>query len=168
MDHHRHVDPRGRENGFTLIELMVALAVLAIVSAVAVPIYTQYSVRTFRAEAQGDLLQCSQGMERHSSLQFTYAGGVDTNADGVGDANTGTLWNPTTNVLSVNICRPRTTRYVITVQAADANGFTLRATPIAGTPVATNGLVEVTAAGIQRWDKNNDGDTADAGENNWH
>jgi len=154
--------------GFTLIELLVALAILAIVSAVAVPIYTQYSVRTYRAEAQSDLLACAQGMERHASRNFTYASGVDTDADDEGDADTGTVWNPTLGTLSANLCRPKTTRYTLTVQAADADGFTMRATPIAGSPVASNGLLETDATGEQRWDKNNDTDTADAGEDNWH
>jgi type IV pilus assembly protein PilE len=160
--------PHVRVRGFTLIELLVALAILAIVSAVAVPIYTQYSVRTYRAEAQADLLGCAQGMERHSSRAFTYAGAVDSDGNGVGDADTGSLWNPTTNTGSTNICRGKTTRYRLTVQAANANAFTLRATPIAGTPVATNGLLEIDATGVQRWDKNNDGDTSDANEDVWH
>jgi type IV pilus assembly protein PilE len=146
--------------GFTLIELLVALAILAIVSAVAVPIYTQYSVRTYRAEAQGDLLACAQSMERLASRNFTYAGAVDTNADGIGDADTGAV--------SANICRPKTTRYNITVQAANANTFTVRATPIAGTPSASNGLLEMTANGTQRWDKDNDGNPGESGEDTWH
>src|SRR5262245_37856005 len=91
------------EHGFTLIELLVAMAILAIVSAVAIPIYTQYSIRTFRVEAEGDLLACAQSMERLASRNFTYAGAVDTNADGTGDADTGAV--------SANICTPKTTRY---------------------------------------------------------
>jgi type IV pilus assembly protein PilE len=146
--------------GFTLIELLVALAILAIVSAVAVPIYTQYSVRTYRTEAQTDLLGCAQSMERLASRNFTYANLVDGNGDGVPDATTGAV--------SATICTPRTTRYNITVQAANANGFTLRATPIAGTPVDDDGLIEIDGNGAQRWDNNDDGDTGDAGESDWH
>jgi len=143
-----------------LIELLVALAILAIVSAVAIPIYTQYSVRTYRTEAQSDLLGCAQGMERAASRNFTYALALDADADGTGDTSTGAV--------TANICTPRTTRYNLTVTAANANAFTLRATPITGTPVASNGLLEMDANGAQRWDKNNDGDTSDSGENVWH
>jgi type IV pilus assembly protein PilE len=153
-------DEARASRGFTLIELLVALAILAIVSAVAIPIYTQYSIRTYRTEAQGDLLDCAQSMERAASRAFTYASALDTDADGTGDTTTGAV--------TANICTPKTTRYNVTVQAADANTFTIRATPIAGSAVASNGLLEITANGTQRWDKNNDGDTADAGENVWH
>ena len=147
--------------GFTLIELLVALAILAIVSAVAIPIYTQYSIRTYRTEAQSDLLSCAQGMERAASRTFTYVNALDTDNNGVGDTASGAV--------TANICTPRTTRYTLTLQAgATANTFTLRATPVVGSPVASNGLLEMDANGTQRWDKNNDGDTADSGENVWH
>jgi type IV pilus assembly protein PilE len=147
-----------RRHGFTLIELLVALAILAIVSAIAIPFYTQYSIRTYRTDAEKDLLMCAQGMERMSSINFTYAGAVDTNADGVGDADTGPV--------SANICVPTSTNYAVAVTVADANTFTLRATPTGG-PVATNGLLEVDASGARRWDKNNNGSATDAGEGDW-
>jgi type IV pilus assembly protein PilE len=148
-----------RPQGFTLIELLVALAILAIVAAVAMPIYNGYSVRTYRTDAQKDLLACAQGMERRASAAFSYAGNVDTDGDGVGDADTGPV--------SANICTPTSINYDISVEAADANAFTLRATPTGG-PVADDGLLEYDAAGVRRWDKNNDGDTDDADETDWN
>ncbi|NJN52670.1 MAG: prepilin-type N-terminal cleavage/methylation domain-containing protein [Gammaproteobacteria bacterium] len=148
-----------RIRGFTIIELLVALAILAIVSALAIPIYTQYSIRTFRADAQKDLLLCGQGLERLASQTFTYANHVDTDADGAGDADTGPV--------SVNICTPSSFNYALTVQAADANTFTVRATP-AGGPVVGDGALEADASGARRWDKNNNGDFTDAGDDDWH
>jgi len=148
-----------RVRGFTLVELLVVLAIMAIISAIAVPIYSQYSQRTMRTDAQGDLMGCAQGMERHASQFFTYASAVDTNADLVGDADTGTVTG--------NICNPRTTQYVLALVApVNANQFTVRATPQAG-PMAGDGIIEVDAAGNFRWDENNDGDFDDAGENDW-
>ena len=142
-----------RTRGFTLVELLVALAIMAIVSAVAIPIYTQYSIRTQRTNAEKDLMMCAQSMERLASRNFTYAGLVGPGAD--------------TGAVTANICSPSTTMYTITVQAADANTFTLRATPIAGTVVASNGMLEVDASGTQRWDRNGDGDFGDTNETSW-
>jgi type IV pilus assembly protein PilE len=141
-----------RAQGFTLIELLVALAILAIVSAVAIPIYTEYSVRTFRGDAQADLAACALGMERFASQNFTYAGAV-----GPGDD---------TGPVTANICEPESANYEISVEAADANAFTLRATPTGG-PVVDDGLLELDATGARRWDKNDDGDTDDADEDEW-
>jgi type IV pilus assembly protein PilE len=147
-----------RTRGFTLIELLVALAILAIISALAIPIYTQYSVRTYRADAMKDLLLCGQGLERLASQTFTYAGQVDTNADGIGDADTGPV--------SANICTPSSFNYAITVQVANANAFTVRAVPTNG-PVVGDGGLEADASGARRWDKNNNANYAEAGEDDW-
>lgn len=140
-----------RSRGFTLVELLVALAIMAIVSAVAVPIYTQYSIRTQRTNAEKDLMMCAQSLERLASTAFTYAGQV-------GGADTGAV--------TPNICVPSTTMYAITVEAADANTFTLRATPTSG-PVIDNGMLELDASGAQRWDRTDDGDFGDTDETTW-
>ncbi len=140
-----------RTRGFTLIELLVALAIMAIISAVAVPIYQEYSVRTQRTNAEKDLMLCAQSMERLASATFTYAGHV-----GGGD----------TGAVTANICVPSTTMYSIVVTAANANVFTIRATPTSG-PVMGNGILEIDASGAQRWDRNNDGDFGDTNETEW-
>jgi type IV pilus assembly protein PilE len=140
-----------RARGFTLIELLVALAIMAIISAIAVPIYTQYSVRTQRTNAEKDLMLCAQSMERLASATFTYAGHV-----GGGD----------TGAVTANICVPTTTMYSVVVTAANANTFTIRATPTSG-PVMGDGMLEIDASGAQRWDRNNDGDFGDANETGW-
>jgi type IV pilus assembly protein PilE len=141
-----------RSRGFTLIELLVALAIMAIISAVAVPIYTQYSIRTQRTNAEKDLMMCAQSMERLNAQAFTYAGLVGPGAD--------------TGAVTPNICTPSTTMYSVVVTVANANTFTIRATPTSG-PVVGNGMLEVDATGAQRWDRNNDGDFGDTDETNW-
>ena len=147
--------------GFSLIELMVALAVLAIVLAVAVPIYQGYSVRAYRVQAQADLMRCAQGMERHASETMSYTGAVDTDGDGVGDQSTGTV--------SVNVCRVAAEHYRISVQVADAADFVLRADASSETnPVAADGALELHGTGARRWDRNGDGDFDDLDEHSWN
>lgn len=53
-----------RQKGFTLIELMVAVAILAIIMAIAIPSYQEYVVRSNRAEAKTILMQTAQALER--------------------------------------------------------------------------------------------------------
>lgn len=135
--------------GFTLIELMVALAIMAIVAAVAMPIYTQYSNRTYRSEAQADLLNCAQALERLASVNFSYAGAADTNADGVPDADAGVMASTLCDARSV-----RAGRYAITVTGDDA-AFTLTATPVGGTDQGR--LMNLTSAGQRGWDEDGAG-----------
>ena len=105
------------EGGFTLIELMVALVIFAILSSVAIPLYTSYSERGYRTELTSDLLTCAQAIERFSATNFTYVG---ITADGAADG-----------ALSNNICNPRSVqqgRYSINV-ATTATTYLLTATP---------------------------------------
>ena len=73
-----------RQRGFTVIELMIAVAILAILAAIAIPIYTRYSDRTYRSEAMADLLDCAQALERRASVTFSYTGAQLGGGDGPG------------------------------------------------------------------------------------
>lgn len=96
--------------GFSLIELMIAVAIVAIIAAVALPSYREYVNRGNRAEARANLMEGAQFMERFYAASNQY---VNT------DSSTPTL--PT----RLNQSSPT---YSITVTATVA-AFTLTATP---------------------------------------
>jgi type IV pilus assembly protein PilE len=58
--------------GFTLIELMIAVAVLGILAAIAIPNYTRYVERSRVTDGQAGLMQAAQEMERCYTVQSTY------------------------------------------------------------------------------------------------
>lgn len=60
------------EHGFTLIELMITVAIIGILSAVAYPSYTSYVAKARRTEAQTLLLAGSQWMERFYTENYRY------------------------------------------------------------------------------------------------
>jgi type IV pilus assembly protein PilE len=62
------------ENGFTLIELMITVAIIGILSAIAYPSYMQYVLRANRADAKAILMESSQFMERYFTTNNTYVG----------------------------------------------------------------------------------------------
>jgi len=151
------------QRGMTLIELMIALVIVGILTAVALPLYTSYQERTYATQAMADLGSCAQAMERRYSLNYTYANAADDG--GGGAANTGA---PLAAVCAAASPPRGQALFDVTIQAADATSFTLRATPIAAQAARDVGLLEIDSAGVRRWDKNQDGDVADADEDNWN
>lgn len=60
--------------GFTLVELMIAVAIIAILAAVAMPSYQNYVTEMRRNAAQSCMLELVQFTERYYSNQMTYVG----------------------------------------------------------------------------------------------
>ncbi|WP_082054927.1 type IV pilin protein [Cupriavidus basilensis] len=72
-------DRRARlEAGFTLIELMVTVAIIAILASVAYPSYLQYVVRSNRVAAESFLLEVSSMQERYLVDNRAYASSLAT------------------------------------------------------------------------------------------
>ncbi len=62
--------------GFTLIELMITVAIVATLAAIAYPSYTNHVRKTARAEAKVRLLQVAQLQERNFTEKNTYVGDI--------------------------------------------------------------------------------------------
>ena len=65
-------DCRARQYGMTLIELMIAVAIVAILAAVALPSYDNYVKKSRRSDAASQLLQIMQQQERFFLNNMTY------------------------------------------------------------------------------------------------
>ena len=114
-----------KQRGFTLIELMITVAVIAILSAIALPSYNAYVLKSHRAEAKNTLLAVAQRLEQIYTLESRYD--VSRDAAGaviaVNDALIGT-WG--LDQVPLN----GTARYTIGFAAAPTTTtFTLIATP---------------------------------------
>ena len=72
-----HATPGQRRQaarGFTLIELMVVVAVIGILSAMAYPSYAEYVRKSRRTDGKRALLEAAGAMEKYFSANLTYKG----------------------------------------------------------------------------------------------
>lgn len=101
--------------GFTLIELMIAVAIVGILVAVALPSYQSSVQRGNRAAGKAGLIEAQQFMERFYVANDSYS--TTKAADAV---------SLPARLATAPVEEPR---YDITISASTANTFTLTATP---------------------------------------
>lgn len=61
-------------HGFSLLELMITVAILGIITTIAYPSYQEHVRATRRADATASLMMLASALERHYSSQFSYQG----------------------------------------------------------------------------------------------
>jgi len=95
---------RKKDKGFTLIELMIVVAIIGILAAIAIPNFLRYQAKTKQSEAKTNLGAIF-------TSQVTYFGEQDTYA----------------NVSNIGWAPEGTTRYAYTMTTADTDSFTAEA-----------------------------------------
>jgi type IV pilus assembly protein PilE len=169
-DSMRNDPPRKRARGFTLIELMVAVAVVAILTAVAYPSYIGHLVKTRRALAQAALEIGRGAMERFYTERYTYLNAAGAAPIGASPPCIAVIATATDTGAAPCIFASNSGAsdyYTLTIGAASAATYTLRATPRSGSSQAADHALELDNTGKRGWDKNDDGDTLDANETGW-
>jgi len=153
-----------RSSGFTLMELMVAVAIMGILAGIAYPSYTEYVTRSKRADAKAALLQVQIAQEKYRANCEQYADGIDATtmsclAGGIGTHNlVGSTTSPDGYYTIAIAAGANATTYTVTAapQApfTDATCGTFAVNQNGKTTLTTPGSVQTTVAKVNEcWGK---------------
>jgi type IV pilus assembly protein PilE len=136
--------------GFTLIEVMIVVAIVAILAAVALPSYQEHVRKAKRAEAQAVLQEAAQFMQRYYSGNDRYTASVGMTSAQTEQKIGGDSILPEALRQSPKGATVGTANYTIAVFASDVPpAYTLRATRTGGMSNDKCGTLTLSGTGVR-------------------
>jgi len=132
---------RARQRAFTLIDLLIAVAVVAILVAIAYPSYRNQIIKSSRAGAQSQLIELANLQEKIFLNSSSYTGSVTNAYDGTSAGGLGITSGKTADG-----------RYTLSLNPTSASAaYTLTATPVPGSTQDGDGNVTIDSSGKRLW-----------------
>lgn len=124
------MNKNNKQLGFSLMELMMAVAILGIITAVAVPSYVEYVKKAKRTEPKTELLRIAQLQESYYVQNLSYAKAMNTSG-----TNIGLGFSNASEKTESGLYQVSTTGTPSTCDGTNAKpctGYTVTAVPVAG------------------------------------
>ena len=128
-----------KRKGFTLIEVMIAMAIIAILTAIAFPSYQNYITRSSRSAAQTELLQMANLQEKIYLNTTSYSVSATAAYNGRSDGGLGTLGTTADGKYTLSI----------TPNAIPTQTFLITATPVVGSTQDGDGVMMISSNGTR-------------------
>ena len=134
------------DKGFTLIEMMIVVAIIGILAAIAYPSYQQYIIKTKRADMMSEMQNIASEIQARKLAQGSYSNALRTGLTGNYPQQGTALYNVTVETIVAPVLPPPdplpplgplTSEWIIT------------ATPITGTQMADDGSMTLNYVGVK-------------------
>ena len=134
----------GKMKGFTLIEVMITVAIVAILAGIAFPAYQEQTKKARRSAAEAALSGFAQAMERSFTEQGTYAeADGDSAVEAAGDNAAPSIFNTEAPIDGSN------KYYDLLIYEAGDTSYTIWARP--KNIQAGDGRLELSSTGVRCW-----------------
>lgn len=125
----------GKTLGFTLVELMIVVAIIAVLVAIAYPSYTSYRVKTNRVDVQTQMMNIAQRLQSYKVVNRSYSGASLAS-------------------LGISSTYPQGGEYNLDLVIDVGNqGYLLKAEPNSATIQENNGEICLNQEGFRFWEK---------------
>lgn len=124
---------KGTQHGFTLIELMITVAIVGLLAAVAYPSYTRYVIKAHRSAAQAQMLDIANRQQQFLLSNRAYATKAALTSSGyVLPSDVGARYG-----------------YDITVGTGTVPSYVITLTPVAGSSQVSDGVLTLNSEGVK-------------------
>lgn len=132
--------------GFTLIEMMIVVAIIGILAAIAYPSYQRYVIKTKRADMMSEMHNIASEIQARKLAQGSYTNNLKSGLTGDYPRQGSALYNVTIEPIVVTPKPPPPAPTPPTMLNAE---WIITANPITGTQMANDGSISLNYLGVK-------------------